>query len=498
MPNRRDWIILIVGFLLSLITRWYQLAETMVFTYDQGRDFYVWQELTRGKPTLIGPTTGLQGVFLGPFFYYALWPAFVVGNGNPVVVAAWVGLISSLTLPFGYLILRKFIDWRWATLGYLWLILAPASIEQGRHIWNPSLVVPTFLFSAWLLLQSKQKAWLIIPAALGFALSLQTELAYTFFWGPAVVAWIGWQWWQKQYSSKLVIAALCAGLLTFAPQILFELRHDFLITHSIVANFSNQTEHVSLATTWKTRPTLMIAEMQRSLTHQTIGQEWLIVVCLLWAVYLATKPQTTAFVRFIAGCTLIPLLAFLLFTGNGGRFFDYYITSHFALLILSTILGVGSVLSFSSKPKQASIVSGVILLLVLSIFLRKVIPLYDPRVYTYTLASQIQALQAARQLAKTHNQPTESTALEVFVPNLLPVAYQYLSEWLSRTQQAEPMPFGSSRAQTDTSATTQGYVRIYEPAFGGASEIIFEDWAKQHANCEMEQTYGITRVAWCQ
>src|SRR5690606_27314569 len=117
------------------------------FTYDQGRDMYVLQAITRGDFTLIGPTTGLPGVFLGPLTYYFYLPGFILGNGSPFAVVKWGLILITLVSPLFFFILKRQVGLTLALTGYLIFILTPGAFEEARQIWNPSLVVPMLLIS---------------------------------------------------------------------------------------------------------------------------------------------------------------------------------------------------------------------------------------------------------------------------------------------------------------------------------------------------------------
>ena len=58
--------------------------ELTGFYYDQGRDaLVIWDLIKNGKMFLIGPTTGVEGIFLGPGFYYLLAPWYWLGGEIP-------------------------------------------------------------------------------------------------------------------------------------------------------------------------------------------------------------------------------------------------------------------------------------------------------------------------------------------------------------------------------------------------------------------------------
>ena len=68
------WNLLILIILLfAFILRIYRIGDLLDFHYDQGRDaLIIWELIKNHKFFLIGPVTGLEGVFLGPFYYYLM------------------------------------------------------------------------------------------------------------------------------------------------------------------------------------------------------------------------------------------------------------------------------------------------------------------------------------------------------------------------------------------------------------------------------------------
>ena len=61
------------------------LAHSVAYTYDQGRDMMKAAEIVIYKnPTFIGPTTGIEGLFHGAWWYYYLTIPFMFFGGNPI------------------------------------------------------------------------------------------------------------------------------------------------------------------------------------------------------------------------------------------------------------------------------------------------------------------------------------------------------------------------------------------------------------------------------
>src|SRR3990172_6870138 len=105
-------VILIVILALSLFLRSFRTADFLGFWFDQGRDAkLVWDFLYGShKPFLVGPTTGIEGIFLGPFYYYLITPFYWLGQGDPAYPALALGVITTAAVYMIYRIGRDFFS----------------------------------------------------------------------------------------------------------------------------------------------------------------------------------------------------------------------------------------------------------------------------------------------------------------------------------------------------------------------------------------------------
>ena len=243
-------LVLIMG--LAIFLRLYNLTYHVQFTFDQGRDFLVLQDMVGGDLKLVGPTTGIDGFHLGPFFYYLLLPAFYLGGGSPHVVALWLALLVTASLPFFYLLLKRVAIERRALWGLFLLVICLRSIQDARLIWNPSLTAPTLIISAWAMVESRFKPKLLVIGLLFYGLCLQTEFAYAIFLAPLYLWWIFRL--RSYYSSKLLIVSAAVFLATLAPQLAFEIKHQFIMTRSLLAALTDQTDQTTYWQILRTRP----------------------------------------------------------------------------------------------------------------------------------------------------------------------------------------------------------------------------------------------------
>src|SRR5687767_4916905 len=96
-------VFIFIILLVTFVIRVWRIDELMAFHYDQGRDaLVIWDLIERGKLFLIGPTTGIAGIFRGPFYYYLIAPFYYLGAGNPVWPAVFLIITSVAALCLVY------------------------------------------------------------------------------------------------------------------------------------------------------------------------------------------------------------------------------------------------------------------------------------------------------------------------------------------------------------------------------------------------------------
>src|SRR3990167_8033981 len=106
-----------IYFLLFLIligatfVRVYNTRNILGFYYDQGRDaLVIWNFLHKGDIFLVAPTTGLQGVLLGPLFYLIITPFYFLGGGNPVWPANFLAILTVISIIIVYIFSVEFFN----------------------------------------------------------------------------------------------------------------------------------------------------------------------------------------------------------------------------------------------------------------------------------------------------------------------------------------------------------------------------------------------------
>lgn len=474
---------LILFLVLSLTVRFWNYREAMYFIFDVGRDALVLREMARGDLKLIGATTGLPGIFLGPLWYYAGLPGYIISQGNPYGIQLWYILLSSLALPLYWILCQKLFPKPWSVVAAYILALIPGGFSGTNFVWNPMLSLPLMTAALLCLLKARDQVVYLYAGMFCLALTLQSEFAYAIFFvvtGYAFIPVI-----RKRFEPKtMLVAALVMGI-TLIPQLIFEVTHHFSMTQAILTNLGHSTTSVTFDYLWQIRPSqlwnasvafFIKGERFRLLTTVLLVAAWLTAVIRI--IVKGNYPW-----RLILFMAVMPYGFYMLWRGNYGYFFDYYITPHFIFLVLLMVYGL---LTWSRFRVGAAPV----LLLLGCLGYHSYIHL-NGLVFNPDNRAGLQVmLQAVEQMYdwSHQDQPTQAV-FRVYTPNLSSENYDYLTWWLSKTKgYTHPLTVQSNQ-------DTYRYI-LYEPE-EHVREARFIPWyttATKEMTKTREQTFGVLTV----
>lgn len=245
---KKSWPYLLLTIII-IIGTWFRIAgiitNSFSFTYDVGRDMLEVRKIVYDHNfTLIGPTTGLAGLFYGPWWYYILSIPFLISGGNPQFVAFFIAFTGILTILLIYYLGKKIEgNFLGLTLAFF-CSFSPTMIGVSSQIWSPNLI-PFFVVLVLLLIykiffnkgSNDNKYYLILGFLLGLILDLEVVFGAVFIIG--IILSIVILFWNKiKLRSYLYI--LFGFLFIVLPRFLFEIRHNFIMTRSVIENFNKQ------------------------------------------------------------------------------------------------------------------------------------------------------------------------------------------------------------------------------------------------------------------
>jgi len=228
-----SWIILATLSLRPII------SGAIPFWYDPARDMLsAWDNLH--KLTLIGSTSGIPGIFYGPYWIWFL-SIPVLFSKDPRLATFIVSFIPYMI--FFPIILSRFKNYfeNDVLLG-LWILFILTFQSYAIFIWNPNNSPLLFLLAAYLILSSLDQktfinelkkvflAGIVVGLALNINLSFGSVFALSsglFFLLNAALFLKGTLL-TKIRNVFLQLISFSAGiLLTFLPFFVFEVRHNF-------------------------------------------------------------------------------------------------------------------------------------------------------------------------------------------------------------------------------------------------------------------------------
>lgn len=248
---KKNRLTLLILALIILASSYLRLTgvftNSFAFTYDVGRDMLKVSDIVNNhKITLIGFTTGVEGIFYGPWWYYILSIPFLLSSGNPQFIAAFIALTGILTILLLF-ILGKKIEGN--TFGLILAFLAgfsPELIGLSSQIWNPNIAPILIVISLFLILKIIKKPTPLTFFLFGIISSLliDTEIVFGVLLllgsiiGLFVVS-------RKTILTKKALLFLPGFLLILSPRIAFEFRHDFLMTKTFFNLLNSQGQQAT-------------------------------------------------------------------------------------------------------------------------------------------------------------------------------------------------------------------------------------------------------------
>ena len=345
------YFLLGVIILIAFILRIWRVGQILAFHFDQGRDaLVIWDLWHSGKLFMIGPTTGIEGIFRGPFYYYLIAPFYLLGGGNPIYPAIFLAFLSVLALMVMYFIGYKISG---KTTGLIAVILGAFSfaiIYSSRWLSNPT---PMLLLSMLLVLfmvlltEAKKRTrqtdllWVGIAFIAGLS-QFHFGSSGEFFYFPALAAFAIWQR-KKLPKIRNIIWPILVFISTALPLIIFDLRHGHILLKNLLDFLSGESALGSSIGGMLQRRLDLYYEVFSQKFFPEIGPLQKLLFGTLGLVTTLSLPRLMKNDKFkvVILMTAAPFIGFLFFQGNYGNVYDYYFTGYYLifLLFVATVLG---------------------------------------------------------------------------------------------------------------------------------------------------------------
>lgn len=353
-------LILIISTLIKVFA---VSGNNFAFTMDQGRDMAdIRQMVVTRTPRLVGPTTSINGVLLGPFWYYFNLPPFLMFGGDPAAIVYWQILWYQISVITLWLVLKK-KSISLATIIAIILLLMPTGFNTARYFWNAnSMVFFTIFYFASLITTTRQtsrKNLLVLGLVSGLAMQVEAAFGIIFF--PFALLYLL----IHKISFKKILCLASGFGITLLPQVFFEIRHGFIMTKVLLAEFAGKGDMLGekmilaerLSQRWDHLHTLLLRSSH--LPPNTVIQ--LYTLCFIGFIYLIIKKK----IHIEANRDWLLSFSFVVFSAIFYLLFPQKLKNWYTLgLSIPLVIFLGSFLNFiyESKTKLLKVITVIILL----------------------------------------------------------------------------------------------------------------------------------------
>lgn len=245
--NKFEFLLLVLILLLGIFLRFYQIHGHATFLGDEGRDALIVKGMiVDHKFTLLGPTASFGNLYLGPAYYYMMLLPLWLANFDPVGPAMMVATFGVLAIILLWKMARDFFGPVAAFSAASLYAVSHVVITHTRSSWNPN-PMPFFsllaIYSLYRTIKDQNGKWLV---PLGASLGIALQLHYIAFVLMGIVLLIFF-FLRVRLSWKWYLAGLASFTLFLSPQILFELRHNFVNSRAMVDFFLRRGEFTASA-----------------------------------------------------------------------------------------------------------------------------------------------------------------------------------------------------------------------------------------------------------
>lgn len=340
---RNNWL-LILFLIIGLVFRVYNYEKSFSFAHDQ--DLYSWiaKDIVVNKHwRMVGQITSVDGVFIGPLYYYMIAAVYFLSSMNPmsaIVLTTFIGLLTILS--FYYLGKKYFSKKLGLIMAFIYAISFGAAFYDRWSVPTE----PAILWSVWfmyLVLGISKKNLKLLPL-FGFlaALTYHIHIALVPILPiPIIVYFIsGGTFLEnlKKIKIKDVFITIGIFMLVSSPFWVFELRHNFSQVKSV---FLAGKKDLGYPTGWPKLFKVIDASAVEMQQRLFIGWEiiptwtiWLIFGLILFTIVKLKKINIIELVFLLIWILLIGGAQFL----SKRQVSEYYFTNYIVVFILTISL----------------------------------------------------------------------------------------------------------------------------------------------------------------
>jgi len=324
MSRKFLYVVFPLLILAGIFLRFYNLRYNTQFNWDQENSlaFPAREILVNHHFPLIGPRTGVGDLYLSPFYSYLAALFFGLFQMDPIAGTVLAATLSIITLILGFILVNKVLNFSIAFYFTLIWSVSTFIVSLDRIPWNVNLFPIASLlvfFGLWLsFTEEKTKGWML--TGLGLFLGVNSHFSVLFLFITALIFILL----NRKNLDKSIFIAFFLLFLGLLPLILFNFRHQFLLTHNLAKFIAPSVTKIEYIPTRIMEVSAMILGTIGRLIFFD-GASWIqqtiAILFLLSLVYLRKDYQMKKFTKIFTLYLLVYSFGFSLYSGSTPQYY---------------------------------------------------------------------------------------------------------------------------------------------------------------------------------
>ena len=231
----KNTIIILLILALGVIFRLMLTANgNFIFNMDNARDFVDVREMMELKKLrLTGPSSAIEGLYNGPLWYYLLAIPYIISGGNPYAAILMEIILWVIGGFFLLRLVKNFGKWLVIPIGLVW-VASNYVVLANVYSFNPNPIIfltPFFIYSLVEYLKGKKLwiilVWFLAGAFFNFEMNVGIFIPFIILVSLYLIN-------KKSFKDKFFWMGLIIFIGTLIPQLLFDLKHQFLMSKSVL------------------------------------------------------------------------------------------------------------------------------------------------------------------------------------------------------------------------------------------------------------------------
>jgi 4-amino-4-deoxy-L-arabinose transferase-like glycosyltransferase len=337
-------LILVIILLIGLVFRIYNFEKSFIWEHDQ--DLYSWiaKDIVVNKHLRdVGQVTSVDGVFIGPLYYYIMAASYMLSNMNPLSAIVPTAIIGLLTIVSFYFLGKKYFSTR---IGLIMAFIYAVSFGAASYDRWSVPTEPVILWTVWFMyvvLGMYRKNLKLLPLyAFLVGMTYHVHIALLPILPIPILAYFisGKKFKEnfKRIKIKNVLISLLIFALVSSPFWLFEFKHDFSQVKSVIIASKKDLGNPTGFTKFKKVINASSVEMQQRLIIgwpiKPVEMIWPVFGIIAYFVYKSKKLKSGELWMIFLWLFMIGLAQYT----SKRIVSEYYFTNYMVIFVLMIAL----------------------------------------------------------------------------------------------------------------------------------------------------------------